>query len=82
VRELGEDPAANRRRAPAPARGRPDRSSLRLTLARADELLADVKRAVGRWRAAGRALRMSVAELDAFAPAFEHVAWPRPGRRR
>jgi serine/threonine-protein kinase HipA len=40
--------------------------------ARAKEMLARVERAVAGWRDEGRAIGMSDAELEAFAPAFEH----------
>jgi serine/threonine-protein kinase HipA len=40
--------------------------------ARAKEILVRVERAVARWRNAGRSIGMSDAELEPFAPAFEH----------
>jgi serine/threonine-protein kinase HipA len=40
--------------------------------ARAKEILAQVERAVAGWRGEGRSIGMSDAELEPFAPAFEH----------
>jgi len=40
---------------------------------RAKEILARVERAVAGWRDEGRAIGMSDAELEPFAPAFEHA---------
>ena len=40
--------------------------------ARAKEEVRQVERAVGRWRKEGRSLGMTDAELEPFAPAFEH----------
>ena len=40
--------------------------------ARAKEILARVESAVARWRDEGRSIGMSDAELEPFAPAFEH----------
>ncbi|HEY2515787.1 MAG TPA: type II toxin-antitoxin system HipA family toxin [Polyangiaceae bacterium] len=45
----------------------------RVAKARAREVLHEVERAVARWRKEGRALGMSDAELEPFAPAFEHA---------
>ncbi|MEY2880703.1 MAG: hypothetical protein RLZZ15_3083 [Verrucomicrobiota bacterium] len=44
----------------------------RIPLIRAKRMLCKVERAVGQWRPVGRALGMTVAELDAFTDAFEH----------
>lgn len=44
----------------------------RLERAAAIAILADVERAVGRWRAVGRSTGMDDRELDQFADAFEH----------
>jgi serine/threonine-protein kinase HipA len=57
---------------------------------RARQILSEVEAAVARWRDIGKNIGMTVAELDHFAPAFEHqerraaaralsapVAWPR-----
>jgi serine/threonine-protein kinase HipA len=44
----------------------------KLSRVRANELLTHVERAVAGWRDAGSSLGMSDAELDQFAPAFEH----------
>jgi serine/threonine-protein kinase HipA len=44
----------------------------KIAKARAKEVLHAVERAVARWRKEGRALGMSDAELEPFAPAFEH----------
>ncbi len=40
--------------------------------ARAKEMVRHVERAVARWRKEGRSLGMTDAELEPFAPAFEH----------
>ena len=52
----------------------------RITLARASVILAEVERAVARWRVTGRTLGMTTRELEAFAPAFEHPERQRPTR--
>jgi serine/threonine-protein kinase HipA len=39
---------------------------------RAKKMAADVEHAVARWRTEGRSLGMTNAELESFAPAFEH----------
>ena len=44
----------------------------RIATPQAREILGRVETAVARWRAEGRALGMSDAELDPFADAFEH----------
>jgi serine/threonine-protein kinase HipA len=44
----------------------------RITLPRAQEMLAQVEHAVAGWQEEGRALGMSGADLDSFAEAFEH----------
>ncbi len=44
----------------------------RIPLDRARRILAEMERAVSRWRDHGRALGMNDGELDAFAEAFEH----------
>lgn len=44
----------------------------RIPLDRARRILAEIERAVSRWRDHGRTLGMNGAELDAFAEAFEH----------
>ncbi|HEY1690530.1 MAG TPA: type II toxin-antitoxin system HipA family toxin [Polyangiaceae bacterium] len=44
----------------------------RIARAKASDVLHAVERAVARWRKEGRALGMSDAELEPFAPAFEH----------
>jgi serine/threonine-protein kinase HipA len=44
----------------------------RIDAATSAGILANVDRAVGRWRQSGRALGMSERELDQFADAFEH----------
>jgi serine/threonine-protein kinase HipA len=44
----------------------------RISSRRAKEILLSVRRAVGAWRRVGRELGMTAAELQAFAPAFEH----------
>jgi hypothetical protein len=41
--------------------------------ARAKGMLAQVERAVAGWRDEGRSIGMSDAELEPFAPAFEHA---------
>jgi hypothetical protein len=38
----------------------------------AAKILSEVSAAVSRWRDEGKALGISKAELDQFAPAFEH----------
>ena len=45
----------------------------RVPMARARTILAEVEGAVATWRAEGRALGMSVSELESFADAFEHA---------
>ncbi len=44
----------------------------RISRPRAEQILAEVERAVATWRAVGRAIGMTKAELDSFAEAFEH----------
>ncbi len=44
----------------------------RIPAVRAREILGEVERAVSQWRAVGRGLGMTSAELDQFAEAFEH----------
>jgi hypothetical protein len=44
----------------------------RVSLKQAKEVVARMSKAVAQWRKVGRALGMSVAELDRFADAFEH----------
>ena len=44
----------------------------RVSLKRAKQILGEVQAAVARWRAIGRSIGMSKAELDEFADAFEH----------
>ncbi len=44
----------------------------RIALSRADEILAEVERAVAAWRDVGRSLGMTAVELEGFAAAFEH----------
>jgi serine/threonine-protein kinase HipA len=44
----------------------------RISALRAREMLGVVEHAVSQWRAVGRGLGMSTAELDQFADAFEH----------
>jgi serine/threonine-protein kinase HipA len=53
-----------------------------LTSARAREILHEVERAVARWRDEGRRLGLTTAELELFAPAFEHAERPRRASRR
>jgi serine/threonine-protein kinase HipA len=43
-----------------------------LTPSRAREILAEVERAVARWRTVGREIGMSEVEVEQFADAFEH----------
>lgn len=50
-----------------------DLAYLRITQARAKEILGQVARAVGEWRKTGRAIGMIDEELEAFADAFEHA---------
>jgi serine/threonine-protein kinase HipA len=45
----------------------------RISRVRAKEIVARVERAVARWRKEGRSVGMTDAELEPFAPAFEHV---------
>ncbi len=45
----------------------------RIPRRRANEILAEVERAVATWRKVGRSLGMNAAELDQFAGAFEHA---------
>lgn len=40
---------------------------------RAKEVVRQVERAVSRWRKEGRSIGMTDAELEPFAPAFEHA---------
>ena len=40
---------------------------------RAKTVLGEIENAVAKWREAGRALGMTVEELDSFTEAFEHV---------
>jgi serine/threonine-protein kinase HipA len=44
----------------------------KIPLPRAKKIVADVERAVAGWRKEGRSLGMTNAELESFAPAFEH----------
>lgn len=44
----------------------------RSSQSRAKETLAQVEQAVAEWREEGRALGMTIADLDSFADAFEH----------
>jgi len=43
-----------------------------LTLPRAREILKEILSAVANWQKTGASIQMSVRELDAFEPAFEH----------
>ena len=45
----------------------------KIPTARARAIVREVEKAVARWRAEGRSLGMSDAELEQFAPAFEHA---------
>ena len=44
----------------------------RISQSRAKEILAQVEQAVSGWTEEGRALGMTVADLDSFSDAFEH----------